>query len=157
MSSAHCFSEGKEECKLYLRISSPGQLLAEGPEPQRAHPAFLGHPQCSGLGPSHRVLCLYPSQTLPLQQGWLRVGIGVLDSALEYQEEILLALFSLNLCLLDSGQCPKVCAVCGVLPAECSLSLSREYLLSLLHLSALEPVGNAFYFIPWHSGGFQQP
>lgn len=96
----------------------PSAVVTRGaPEPQRAHPAFLGHPQHSGPGSSHRVLCLYPSQTLPLQQGWLRSGMRVLESVLEYQEEILLALFSLSLFLLDSGHCPKVCAVRGVLPA----------------------------------------
>lgn len=127
VSSAHCPSEGKEECRSCLRIACPVQWGAEGHRAPESPPG------------ARAVLGAWAIQTLPLQQGWLRWGMRILESALEYQEEILLAMFSLNLCLLDTGQCPKgVCCPCR--KREGSLSPSRERLLSLLHLSVYHPL-----------------
>lgn len=146
MSSAHCSSEGKEECRSCLRIACPVQWGTGAQSPPGA-PAALG---------AWTILrALVPLQTLPLQQGWLRWGMRILESALGYQEEILLALFSWNLCLLDSGQCPK--GVCC--PWVCYLHKERTFSqpeqgtspfpLTSVCVSAFEPVGNAFYFVPW--------
>lgn len=103
-----------------------------------------------------------PHQTLPLQQGQLRLRIRIMESVLEYQEEIFLALFLLNICL-DSGQCPK--GVCC--PWVCYLKTERTFsqpeqgpspfLLTSVCVAAFEPVWNVFSFVPRHSGGFQQP
>lgn len=85
----------------------------------------------------------------------------ILESVLEYQEEILLALFSQNLCLLDSGQCPG--GVCC--PWVCYLQKERRFSqpeqgtspfsLTSVCVSASEPEGNTFYFVSRHSGAFQ--
>lgn len=118
--------------------------LTEGHKSSVSPPGLPGAP--AALGAWHHPSGssgVTPHQTRHLQQGWLRLGMRILESDLEYQEEILLSLFSLNMCLLDSGQCPK--GVCC--PWVCYLQKERRFSQpeqgtspSHIHLSVCQPL-----------------
>lgn len=120
------------------------QWLTEGHKSSVSPPGLPGAP--AALGAWHHPSGssgVTPHQTRHLQQGWLRLGMRILEGDLEYQEEILLSLFSLNVCLLDSGQCPK--GVCC--PWVCYLQKERTFSQpeqgtspSHIHLSVCQPL-----------------
>lgn len=150
MNGAHCFPEGRYQCKDCL----PRAWLQRAAEPREpSWPSWAQ--QCPGLSTVLQAPLGAPSPNPPLPLARRTSGLGILESVLEYQQEILLALLSLNLCLLDSGQCPK--GVCCPGCVSCRKRECSPFPPTSVCVSAFEPVGNAFYSVPRHSAGFQQP
>lgn len=150
MNGAHCFPEGRYQCKGCL----PRAWLQRAAEPREpSWPSWAQ--QCPGLSTILQAPLGAPSPNPALPLARRTSGLGILESVLEYQQEILLALLSLNLCLLDSGQCPK--GVCCPGCVSCRKRERSPFPPTPVCVSAFEPVGNAFYSVPRHSTGFQQP